>query len=306
MAALIETRDLGKRYGGQAALDGIALALEPGQTVALLGHNGAGKTPLIKLLLGLTRPSAGTARVFGKDPAGRDGPDLRRRIGYLPENLAFQGTLSGRELLGFYAGLKAAPGGQVAALLALVGLEDAADRRLATYSKGMRQRLGLAQALLGAPRLLFLDEPTNGLDPPLRQQFYDIVSELTRHEATAVISSHILTEIEARADRIAILRQGRLAAFGSLESLRRRSNLPYRLRFAVDPEAAGAVTEEMGSAYRVAHVEHGAIEFTCATDDKMQIVRKVASLNGAVQDVDILPPRLNEIYRHFMAGEAAP
>ncbi len=306
MAALIETRDLGKRYGGQAALDGIALALEPGQTVALLGHNGAGKTTLIKLLLGLTRPSAGTARVFGKDPAGRDGPDLRRRIGYLPENLAFQGTLSGRELLGFYAGLKAAPGGQVAALLALVGLEDAADRRLATYSKGMRQRLGLAQALLGAPRLLFLDEPTNGLDPPLRQQFYDIVSELTRHEATAVISSHILTEIEARADRIAILRQGRLAAFGSLESLRRRSNLPYRLRFAVDPEAAGAVTEEMGSAYRVAHVEHGAIEFTCATDDKMQIVRKVASLNGAVQDVDILPPRLNEIYRHFMAGEAAP
>lgn len=306
MAALIETRDLGKRYGGQAALDGIALALEPGQTVALLGHNGAGKTTLIKLLLGLTRPSAGTARVFGKDPAGRDGPDLRRRIGYLPENLAFQGTLSGRELLGFYAGLKAAPGAQVAALLALVGLEDAADRRLATYSKGMRQRLGLAQALLGAPRLLFLDEPTNGLDPPLRQQFYDIVSELTRHEATAVISSHILTEIEARADRIAILRQGRLAAFGSLESLRRRSNLPYRLRFAVDPEAAGAVTEEMGSAYRVAHVEHGVIEFTCATDDKMQIVRKVASLNGAVQDVDILPPRLNEIYRHFMAGEAAP
>lgn len=306
MDALIETRNLTKRYGALAALDDVDLRLEPGQTVALLGHNGAGKTTLIKLLLGLTRPSDGEARVFGRDPAGADGARLRRRIGYLPENLVFQRTLSGRELLGFYAGLKKAPKDQVGDLLSLVGLADAADRRLGTYSKGMRQRLGLAQALLGEPRLLFLDEPTNGLDPPLRQQFYDIVTGLTGREATAVISSHILTEIEARADRIAILRQGRLAAFGSLEALRRRSSLPYRLRFALAPDAVGAVTEEMGRDYEVARVTQGQVEFTCATDDKMQIVRKVASLNGAVQDVDILPPRLNEIYHHFMAGETAP
>jgi Cu-processing system permease protein len=160
-------------------------------------------------------------------------------VGYLPENVSFQAGMTGRELLRFYAGLKRAEAAQCDELLGQVQLAEAAERRLRTYSKGMRQRLGLAQALLGRPRLLLLDEPTNGLDPPLRRQFYDVVQALTRKGATALVSSHVLTEIEARADLIAILRDGELAAFGPLADLREASRLPFRLRLKVRPDTIG-------------------------------------------------------------------
>jgi Cu-processing system ATP-binding protein len=302
MAELFETHRLDKAYGKKPVLKELSLSVGEGHCVALLGHNGAGKTTLMKLLLGLTAPTAGHVRLFGRDPRGKHGEELRRAVGYLPENVSFQAGMTGRELLRFYAGLKRAEAGQCDELLAEVRLAEAADRRLRTYSKGMRQRLGLAQALLGRPRLLLLDEPTNGLDPPLRRQFYDVVQSLTRKGATALVSSHVLTEIEARADLIAILRDGELAAFGPLGDLREASRLPFRLRLKVKPDTIGGVAEAIGRDFTLDRMEDGIADFVCDSRDKMAIVRRLAKLNGEVRDIDILPPGLEEIYAHYVGG----
>ncbi len=303
MAEPIEARGLTKRYGAKTVLDEVGLTVGGGHCLALLGHNGAGKTTLMKLLLGLTAPSAGEVRLLGRNPWGRQGAEARRDVGFLPENVAFEGAMTGRELIDFYADIKGIERKDGHRLLEEVGLAAAARNRVRTYSKGMRQRLGLAQALLGKPRLLFLDEPTNGLDPPLRKHFYQAIEALTTEGATAVVSSHLLSEVEARADLVAILRAGRLVAFGTLDELREASRLPVRLRLKVSPEAVGAIAEAMGSSFTLEGVKGGAMDFVCDTADKMAIVRRIAKLNGEVRDVDILPPHLEEIYAHFASED---
>ena len=165
MTPIAQWVEVTKRYGPLVAVEDVCLALRPGEVTALVGHNGAGKTTLIKLLLGLIRPSAGRVEVQGQDPAGRGGAQARRTLGFLPENVAFHGAMTAVELMAFYARLKGCSPAGNADLLARVGIAAAARRRVATYSKGMRQRLGIAQALIGEPRLLLFDEPTSGLDP---------------------------------------------------------------------------------------------------------------------------------------------
>jgi Cu-processing system ATP-binding protein len=193
--ATIEVERVTKRFGAVEAVRGVSFDLPEGRTVALVGHNGAGKTTLLKMMLGLIRPSQGCIRVLGEDPAS-GAFAARRRLGFLPENVSFNAALTCRETLSFYARLKREPATSVPKLLDRVGLSAAADRRVGTYSKGMRQRLGLAQALLGEPRVLLLDEPTTGLDPALRQSFYEIVQGLRDRGATVFLSSHALTELE--------------------------------------------------------------------------------------------------------------
>ena len=298
----VEARHVCKTYGSRSVVNNVDLQVPAGRSIALLGHNGAGKTTLMKLLLGLALPSAGEVRLLGQDP-GHSAGALRRAVGYMPESVAFQGGMTGRQLMRFYAGLKDAPRDQAEELLARVGLEDAAGRATRTYSKGMRQRLGLAQALLGSPKVLFLDEPTNGLDPPLRHAFYDTVAALVGDGASALIASHMLAEIEHRVDEIAILRDGDLVACGSMDDLRAASRLPFRLRLRVQPDAVGAVSEAVGGAFSLTDVHDGVMDFTCDSADKMTIVRRVAGLDGVVRDVDILPPRLDEIYAHYVGGE---
>ena len=222
LAPAILAHGLTKQYGANKAVDGVDLTLAPGTTLALIGHNGAGKTTLMKLILGLIRPSAGNLNVLGVEP-GAAPLEHRRHIGFLPENVAFHDELTGTQTLNFYARLKGASLSQCKTLLERVGLAFAAGRRVKTYSKGMRQRLGLAQALLGEPRLMLLDEPTTGLDPASRVEFFRIMRELSDRGATVIISSHILTELEARTDLVAIMNRSKLAAFGPLEALRRQS-----------------------------------------------------------------------------------
>jgi len=159
-----------KCEGKQVAVSDVDLTLRAGECVGLVGHNGAGKSTMIKMMLGLLRPSEGTVRVLGDDPAASASARDRGQLGYLPENVALYPSMTGPETLAFYARLKGQPVSLNTALLEKVGIAGAADRRVGTYSKGMRQRLGLAQALLGDPRVLLLDEPTTGLDPALRQQ----------------------------------------------------------------------------------------------------------------------------------------
>ena len=203
----------------------------------------------------------------------------RQRLGYLPENVSFNLALTGRETLAFYARLKRVPLASIATLLERVGLGEAADRRVGTYSKGMRQRLGLAQALLGRPRVLLLDEPTTGLDPALRRSFYDIVAELRSDGATVLLSSHALTEREGKADRVVIIDQGVKIADGTLEELRRIARLPTRIRLRVKEDAADRVDEwARSSGWR--RVNGHQLEIDAGPDEKIGLLRSAASRPG--------------------------
>lgn len=307
MTGTVRLSGVGKRYGAVEAVRDVSFTLPAGQSVALVGHNGAGKTTLIKLMLGLIRPSAGSIRVLGEDPAA-GAFAARRRLGYLPENVSFDTALTGRETLAFYARLKREPLARALALLDRVGLGAAASRRVGTYSKGMRQRLGLAQALLGEPQVLLLDEPTTGLDPQLRQDFYDIVGELRDRGATVLLSSHALTELEDRAERVLIMNRGNLVADGSIGELRRLARLPVRLRVT---SGNGAFPDRppnwLGPVEGWRQLEGGHVaEIACAGEAKMDLLRRIAGNGGSISDLDIIPPTLDELYAHFLRSQERP
>jgi Cu-processing system ATP-binding protein len=298
-ADTLEIRNVVKRQGGRQTVSDVSLDLRAGERMALLGHNGAGKTTLIRMILGLTRIDGGTISVFGAKPG--DGR-ARRLTAYLPESVAFHKSLSGAEQLALFARLAGAAHSVCAPLLEKVGLGEAAHRRIGTYSKGMRQRLGLAQVLLGRPRLALLDEPTSGLDPISRHDFYQIVDDMAAEGTAVLVSSHALTELEARTDFIAILRDGNLVARDSLAALRQRAGLPIHMR----------IRASEGGAARVASTLHGrringsGIEISCLMDQKMDRLNAITALGDLVADVDVIPPSLEDLYRHYATqGESS-
>lgn len=281
-----------RRFGDVEAVSNVSLSVNPGERVALLGHNGAGKTTLMKMILGLTHLDDGLISVFGAAPGSHA---ARAASSYLPENVAFHGSLTGREQLQLLARLRGIKPKPANDLLERVGLSEAADRRIATYSKGMRQRLGLAQALLDNPRVAILDEPTSGLDPISRGEFYDLVNELAAGGTAVLLSSHALTELEARTDRIAILLKGRLVANASLTTLRSQAHLPIRLRVAARPEKFDEVADRLGGV----RVNGRALEISCLQDEKLGHLRRIAELEALIEDVEVAPPSLEDLYRHY-------
>lgn len=292
----IQIDQAGKDYERRAALDGVTLSVPQGRCVALIGHNGAGKTTLMKLILGLIRPSRGKVEVLGEDP-GNASKMFRRQIGFLPENVAFHDELTGTDTLAFYARLKNVAAADGAALLDRVGLTQAAGRRVKTYSKGMRQRLGLAQALLGKPRLLLLDEPTTGLDPVLRQEFFNIIRDLTAAGTTVLLSSHVLTELEARTDLAAILRDGRLVAFGDLDTLRANAGLPVTVRARGN---AAAISGKLNGAFiKTVAADRASIDIGCPPEKKMALLRTLAGYGDICTDLEVRLPGLDELYLHY-------
>ncbi|WP_046868520.1 ABC transporter ATP-binding protein [Microvirga massiliensis] len=304
MTDTVEIHRVVKRFGKVEAVRGVSLTLGEGETIALVGHNGAGKTTLMKLMLGLIRPTSGTIRVLGDDPAAGEFA-ARRRLGYLPENVSFNTALTGQETLAFYARLKRQNKREVASLLERVGLTHAADRRVGTYSKGMRQRLGLAQALLGEPRILLLDEPTTGLDPALRQTFYDIVEELRARGATVLLSSHALTELEERAGRVIIMNRGLKVADGTLDELRRIARLPTRIRLKVTDEALSDIPRWLGPVDDWRRVNGHFVEIDAAHEQKIAVLRRAMGEGAPVEDLDVVPPTLDELYAHFLRTQEA-
>jgi ABC-2 type transport system ATP-binding protein len=220
VTAAFDCHQLGKQYGSTLALGGVDLDVEPGELVGLLGPNGAGKSTLVKIACGLVRPTGGFARVAG-EPAGS--PAARAAIGYLAELFRFPRWLRGEELLQLHQRLARSDGGAAERdeLLELVGLADAAGVRVEAMSKGMQQRLGIAQALIGSPRLLMLDEPTSALDPVGRRVVRDLLVELKRRGVAVLLNSHLLSEVERVCDRVAILVNGRIVARGSPAELAR-------------------------------------------------------------------------------------
>jgi len=303
-AANLQLSAATKVYDGAEVLHGINLSVAPGEAVALVGHNGAGKTTIMKLLLGLIRPTAGEVRVLGLDPAGRSAAEARLGIGFLPETVSFPPNMTGREIMNFYARLKKQDRAANDRLLDTVGLGAAAARRVKTYSKGMRQRLGLAQALIGSPRVLLLDEPTTGLDPSLRRAFYDTVTDLKNDGVTVLLASHALSEMETRVDRIAIMSNGSLKAEGSMAELRARSCIPARIRLTTHEGAAARAAERLQGA-DIRHVNGHTVEFDCAAENKMELVRRVSDLGVTVEDMEIELPNLDRIYAQYQDTETS-
>jgi ABC-2 type transport system ATP-binding protein len=230
--AAIEIRGLRKEYGRKVALHGLDLSVQPGEVFGFLGPNGAGKTTTVKILLGLVSATSGEARIFGK-AAGNT--EARRRVGYLPENFRFHDWLTGYSLLDFHgrlAGMSLAERRQrIPEVLELVGLGSRGRDRIRGYSKGMTQRIGLAQAIIHDPVLVLLDEPTSALDPVGRREVRDLIRSLRDRGMTVFLNSHLLSEIEMVCDRVAIVDRGRVVRSGELSEL--LSGVP-ELRVTVD------------------------------------------------------------------------
>jgi ABC-2 type transport system ATP-binding protein len=216
----IVAREVRKLYGDTAALRGVSFEVGDGELVGLLGPNGAGKSTLVKVAVGLVRPTGGSARVCGAPAGSRD---ARRALGYLAELFRFPGWASAGEVLTLHQRLAGSDGGarERAELLELVGLSEAAKTRVAAMSKGMQQRLGIAQALVGNPRLLLLDEPTSALDPAGRRTVRALLEELRGRGVAVLLNSHLLSEVELVCDRVAIINHGLLAAAGTPSELSR-------------------------------------------------------------------------------------
>jgi ABC-2 type transport system ATP-binding protein len=302
--AAVSTRGLTKRFGSVLALDALDLDVPRGSVFGLLGPNGAGKTTTIRILTGLAHATSGTASVAGVDVAD-DRPEVRRRLGYLDQDPRFYGWMKGRELLelvGRLAGLAGAElKSRVADTLARTGLADAGNRRIGTYSGGMRQRLGIAQAVLHEPELLILDEPISSLDPEGRRDLLELIESLAG-TATVVVSTHVLADVERICDRVAILDRGRLVTEGPLADLLAAHARPiFRLVPALGQD--GAVTE-LAERLRAApwskQVESAAgavrVDVSDAAAASHEILPLVVSSGVALTSFEQAQPTLEDVF----------
>ncbi|BDW97279.1 MULTISPECIES: ABC transporter ATP-binding protein [Thalassospira] len=281
-----------KRYDDHTVLDAVGFDVAAGERVALLGHNGAGKSTLMKIILGLVTAEGGTVSVHGLAPGSYR---ARMQTAYLAENASFHPSLTGQEQLRYYLRLRGEDPRKAASLLERVGLGAAANRRIGTYSKGMRQRVGMAQALIGEPKFLILDEPTSGLDPVSRREFYVILDELAAQGTAILLSSHALTEVEARTDRIVILSSGVMVANDTLANLRQQASLPIRLQVSAQRGKADEVAQKLSG-----ERSNGVIvDLVCNSEQKLARLGDISALGPLVDDVDVIPPSLEDIYSHF-------
>jgi Cu-processing system ATP-binding protein len=294
---IVDIRQVKKQFGPIQAVNGVDLAIARGEMFGLIGHNGAGKSTLFKMMLGLLPASSGDIRINDVDVHGSEFRAVRRRIGYLPENVVLYDNLTGLETLRFFAKLKSVDTRECKAVLDRVGLGHATHRRVREYSKGMRQRLGFAQALLGKPQILFLDEPTNGLDPEAIREFYAILRQLKSEGVTLIITSHILAEIQERVDRLAIMASGKISAEGTVQSLREKLDLPLWFHVHVDDADFDSVHAALQPLQIVSvdKKEHH-IAIQCRRDSKMRVLETLASLDGKVKDLHLHEPSLEDVF----------
>jgi ABC-2 type transport system ATP-binding protein len=299
----VATSDLLKRYGDIVAVNGVDLTVERGDVFGYLGPNGAGKTTLLRMLLGLIRPTAGTARLFGRDPLVEGARALEGVAGFV-EGPRFYPYLSGRknlQLLADYDGGGARSG--IDEVLEAVELRDRAKDRVGGYSHGMRQRLGIASALLRRPKLLLLDEPTTGLDPAGMRDMRDLVRRLAGDGITILLSSHLLYEVEELCNRVAIIRKGSIVYEGDLEELLATATTGYRLRVA-EPERARTVLLAQPGIESVALTD-GELRFTA---DEDAVSRAAITLGEARIGITALIPQtasLEELFLGLTGGESS-
>ncbi|MBI5811964.1 MAG: ABC transporter ATP-binding protein [Meiothermus silvanus] len=298
-----QTHELSKRDGRVVAVQDLTLHIEAGEVFGLLGPNGSGKTTTILMLLGLTEPSGGWARVLGFDPV-REPLSLKRRVGYLPDSVGFYGELTAWENLAYTARLNGIPPreaeGRIGAVLERMGLSEAAHRPVATFSRGMRQRLGLAEVLLKEPQVVILDEPTLGLDPEAAQAFLGMIRQLKEEGITVLLSSHLLQQVQAVCDRVGLFHRGKLVLEGKVNELAQRVlGGAYRIR--LEAGAVEGIAERLRVLPGVNRVEpDGAgMRLEAAQDIRPLVARTVLEAGGELRSLSLEIPSLDEVYARY-------
>lgn len=297
----VHTVELAKHYGNTVALASLSMTVSRGEVFGFLGPNGAGKTTAVKLLVGLSRPTAGEAWVLG---ASIGDVPTRLQIGYLPELFRYQDWLTGREVLDLHCKLAKTPRedrrAEVAHALEIAGLEGRGDDRVGTYSKGMQQRLGLGAALLGRPEVVFLDEPTSALDPVGRHDVRMIIRNLKERGATVFLNSHLLSEVEQVCDRVAVVDQGRVIALGTLDELRGAAKA-VRIR-------AGGLDQsilEAASSFGEAAIEGDSIIIRGLQDDAVPLViSRLVQLGARIYAVQPSGGTLEDSFLNLMEAQS--
>ena len=300
---VIEAQNLTKRYGAATAVNGVSFSVARGEIFGLLGPNGAGKTTTILMLLGLSDITDGTARVLGRDPQ-REPLSVKRHVGYMPDTVGFYDNMTAAENLRYTARLIGLPAAErddrIDAALTRVGMKHARDSRVATFSRGMRQRLGLAEILLKEAQVAILDEPTSGLDPQATNELLDIIRALKHDGVTVMLSSHLLDRVQSVCDRVALFSAGNIALLGTVEELGRQV---LGGRFAVEIEAEGA-----GLAKRLAMIpgvsgidEPGIGKFRLSADRDVRPEAAVAVVEagGRLLRLSVEVPSLENIYTRY-------
>ena len=296
---VVAVRGLRKRFGAVVALDGLDLSVRRGEVHGFLGPNGAGKSTTIRVLLGLLRASGGTARLFGADPWAQ-AVALHRRLAYVPGDVTLWPTLTGGECLDVLASVHGRiDEGRRADLVQRFDLDPGKSSR--DYSKGNRQKVALVAALATDAELLILDEPTSGLDPLMEQVFQDVIRERRRDGCTVLLSSHILSEVEALADRVSIIRRGRTVSTGTLRELRQHTSTRVRAVTSSRPEGLDRLAGVTAMSVE-ADSEHITVSFSATPED---VAAAVGSLYRAgLRSITATPPSLDELFLHNYEGSA--
>jgi ABC-2 type transport system ATP-binding protein len=306
---VVETQELTKRYDGTTVVDHLNLHVAENEVFGLLGPNGAGKTTTILMLLGLTEPASGTARVYGFDST-REPLKVKRLTGYLPEKVGFYDTLTARENLRFIAELnnisRAESNRQIDQILEAVGIADMADKTVNKFSRGMKQRLGIADVLVKKPKVAFLDEPTAGLDPEGINQILDLIANLSKTGTTVVLSSHRLYEVQRVCHSIGILSKGKMVVEGSLKELGRKAIAEGRYRIEVEtaepsPQLVKVINKISG--VRKVEAKGKRLQITTDSDLRAEISKAVVESNVPLTQVKIQEFSLDDIYmKYFHEG----
>jgi ABC-2 type transport system ATP-binding protein len=298
--AVITAQGLTKAYGNANAVDAISFAIRKGEVFGLLGPNGAGKTTTILMMLGLTEISSGQVSVLGFNPA-RAPLQVKRRVGYLPDSVGFYDNLSAVENLAYTAKLMGLSYNErterIAEALARVRLSEVAHKRVATFSRGMRQRLGLAEIIVKRAEIAIFDEPTSGLDPQATIEFLELIAELKRGGTTVLLSSHLLDQVQRICDRVALFRAGRIEMMGSVAEL---AVQVLGAGFVVEVEAEGAgIARKLSTIPGVTKVETLSADryrMTAERDVRPDAASAVVAVNGALKRLSVDEPSLEAIY----------
>lgn len=300
---VIETHGLTKRYGKVVAVDGLDLRIEAGEVYGLLGPNGSGKTTTILMLLGLTEPSAGTVRVLGLDPT-REPLSLKKQVGYLPDSVGFYNEMTAWENLAYTARLNGLPRDlsktRIERVLQRMGLAEVAHRPVSAFSRGMRQRLGLAEVLLKEPRVVVLDEPTLGLDPEAAQEFLKMIQSLKAEGITVLLSSHLLHQVQTICDRVGLFHKGKLVLEGRVEELAQRIlGGAYRIRLEATP--LDGLLERLQALPEVSRVQADTrgLRLEASQDIRPQVARTVLEAGAALHSLSLEQPSLDEVYARY-------
>jgi ABC-2 type transport system ATP-binding protein len=307
---VLKSKDLTKHYGSFVAVDKLNLTIRQGEVFGLLGPNGAGKTTTILMLLGLTEPTAGSIEVLGFDPA-RQPLSVKARVGYLPDQVGFYENLTAWENLSYIARLNGLPRTEaeprMAEMLAQVGLSEVAHKRVSAFSRGMRQRLGVAEVLLKRPQLIIMDEPTLGLDPEAAREFLEVIRGLKGEGITVMLSSHLLYQVQAVCDRVGLFFQGKMVLEGTVEALAQQV-LGGAYRINLEAEGPAQLDDKFRHLAGVVKVNRNGSKIyhlEAKNDLRAEAARAVIEAGGRLLSLTMEVPNLEEIYARYFKQEVA-